>query len=166
MPDLVAAAITTNTTIGFARRLEEDVQSTFEKHSGASHMLQVYCIGQCEAYSEDPEHREQPGDDMNFRMYDVADTVMWPTHQFLHDFSDLVDRNHISSDNPAFYGTYDPSSNRATKSPREKFLEDRIVLLETLPQFALLCMGTGTVPAEEELTRGLRVLFKTHNLSL
>ncbi|KAL1963061.1 hypothetical protein VTN77DRAFT_8707 [Rasamsonia byssochlamydoides] len=164
--DLVSASLMTNTAIDIARRMEEDLQPTLEKHGGAERMLQVFFLALCMEHGEDQGYREQPGDDMNFRMYNAAEAIFCNTYQLLSAFSRLVDDWHIPEYKPGFYGKYDPFSDRSKKTAREKYQEDKIVLLEILPEFSVLCKGTDRVPAEDELTRGLRMMFKTHKIPL
>ncbi|KAF2125277.1 hypothetical protein P153DRAFT_434374 [Dothidotthia symphoricarpi CBS 119687] len=53
-------------------------------------------------------------------------------------------------------------TDRLRKSPRDKYGEDEILILEMLPEFLVLTLGTERSPAEDELTRSLRITFKTH----
>ena len=69
---------------------------------------------------------------------------------------------------PGFYTTYNPSSNRDRKSDREKFMEDKILLLEMLPEFYFHCRITkpNPSPVEDEFTRLLRAMFETKEVTL
>ncbi|KAF2146868.1 uncharacterized protein K452DRAFT_242024, partial [Aplosporella prunicola CBS 121167] len=163
--DLVAASITTNTALDFAQRLEAEVKDQFEKHGGIDRMLQVFYLVQCEQHGQDSQFRERRKDDMNFKMYDAADTILFSTYLFLNAFLDVIGSGYIPVYKPGHYGIYHPSSDRNEKSSRQKFQEDKIILMELLPEFALVCMNTNTIPAQDELTRGLRVLFKTRKMS-
>lgn len=162
--DLVAASITTNTAIDLARRLEDELQPLFAKQDGAAKMLERYYAVQCISRGGHPDHTERPGDDMNYQMYDIADHIFIPSYMFLKAFGALVGPRNIPQYKPGFYGTYDPSSDRSKMSAREKYLEDKIVLMEILPDFCVIGQVMKTVPAEDELTRGLREMFKTHNI--
>jgi hypothetical protein len=64
---------------------------------------------------------------------------------------------------PGQSGTYDASSKRSLKSSREKSREDKIIIMEILPEFVVMCNHFGSSPAEDELpvTRVLRTMFKT-----
>lgn len=166
MCDIVAASITTNTALEFARRLEEDVESLFEKHGGVERMLTSWYMATCWTQGQDPNHRSQPDDALNFQVYDAVTPFMWPTYQLLRAFVKLVGPTNIPIYREGFYGTYDPSSDRRKKNARQKHQEDTVVLMEILPEFALLCRMRGYVPVEDELVRGLRTAFDTHKISL
>lgn len=99
-------------------------------------------------------------------MYDVAESVFYPTYMLLSAFNDLVDEDHIPQSKPGLFGTYDPSSDRSVKTPRERYQEDKIILLETLPDFCLICKGTDQALAEDELIRGLRAMFEKREIWL
>lgn len=121
--DLVAASIITNTAIDIAHRMEEDLQPIMERFGGAERMLQTFFLGLCAAHGEDQAYHEQPGDEMNFRMYDAAEAVFWPTYLPLDAFCPLVDPKHIPEYKPGYYGKYDPASDRSKKTARAKFRE-------------------------------------------
>ncbi|KAB2569592.1 hypothetical protein DBV05_g11727 [Lasiodiplodia theobromae] len=166
MCDIVAASITTNTALEFARRLEEDVAGLFERHGGVERMLMCWYMATCQTQGQDPDYRSQPDDALNFEVYDSVAPFMWPTYRLLGAFVKLVGPTNIPIYKEGFYGTYDPSSDRRQKSAREKHQEDTVVLMEILPEFALLCRMRGNVPVEDELVRGLRTAFDTKTISL
>jgi hypothetical protein len=68
------------------------------------------------------------------------------------------------------YGTYEPQTNRNSMSNREKFGEDKILLLEELEEIYFYCRTTDPrrsgPPIEDEFTRGLRSMFKTKEVTL
>jgi hypothetical protein len=76
--DLFAAAIATNTAVDLARSMTDDLKSTFAKHGGEYRMLQVYFAAQCIAAGTSVAHKAQPGDDMNFSQYILADVMFVP----------------------------------------------------------------------------------------
>lgn len=105
---------------------------------------------------------------MNFAMFDVADALFWPAFVLLDAFSHMHKINPHPEMKPGFYGTYDPLSDRNTKKNREKFLEDKILLLEALSEFYFYCHTTkvGPLPVEDDLTRLLRSMFESKVVSL
>lgn len=166
MCDIGAASITTNTALEFARLLEEDVEGLFEKHGGVERILMSWYMATCRTQGQDPDHRSQPDDTLNFQVYDAVTPFMWPTYQLLQDFVKLVGPTNIPIYKEGLYGTYNPSSDRRKKSARQKHQEDTVLLMEILPEFALLCRMRGNVPVEDELVRGLRTAFDTKRISL
>jgi hypothetical protein len=84
----------------------------------------------------------------------------------LDSFKNVLKPGRIPEYKLGVFGNYDPSSDRSVKTAREKFQEDKIVLLEILPEFVVLSKLTEKAPAEDELTRGLRLMFNSHQIPL
>ncbi|KAI9927114.1 hypothetical protein AWENTII_010965 [Aspergillus wentii] len=165
--DVVTASVTSNTAIDIARRLEEDIQGLFQKHGGCARMIQMLYVAQCIVHGENANHKEKAGDDMNFRMYDVAEAIFWPTYELLNAFTPLIFGNNMPIYKTGHYGIYDPSQDRSKLSAREKFQEDKIIMMESLPEFYLLCKGCDfDVPAQDEFISGLQVMFKTKKIPM
>ena len=108
---------------------------------------------------------ERPDDEINFTIYDDAEPLLFPTYMLLWSFNTiqgepgpgmvpLFDTGHI--------GVYDASSDRASKSLREKFKEDQVILLKVLTDFCILSIGRISNPAEDEMIRGMREMVR-HN---
>lgn len=166
MCDIVAASVTTNTALEFARHLEEDATSLLERHRGVERMLMYHYIASCWSQGQDPDYRAQPDDTLNFHVYDMVKITMWPTYQLLQAYVKLVSPTNVPLYQPGFYGTYDPLSDRRQKDARGQHQEDKIILMEILPEFALLCRMRGTSLVEDELVRGLRTAFNTKKITL
>ncbi|KAF2993588.1 hypothetical protein E8E13_000745 [Curvularia kusanoi] len=166
--DLIAASITTNTAVDLARSMIEDSKSAFAKHGGAIRMLQVYYAAQCLEQGSSEAQKQRPTDDMNFAMFSLADAVFWPAFLLLDGFASMHKINPHPEMKPGFYGTYNPSSDRARKSSREKFLEDKILLLEVLTEFYFYCHMTkaSPPPVEDEFICLLRNMFETKEVTL
>lgn len=99
--------------------------------------------------------------------YDVAEWIMAPVFTPLISFAAIVMPGSLLVYKPCYYGTYDPRSNRELKSYREKFLEDQKILLERLPEFCTIAQYRNSkVPAEDELTRGLRATMHMKEIPL
>lgn len=98
-------------------------------------MLQVYFAAQCIGADSSESYKERPGDDMNFTQSKLAEALFWPASLLLDAFCDLIKVNPTPEMKRGHYGVYNPSSDRNGKSSRAKFLEDKILLLEMLPEF-------------------------------
>ncbi|KAL5334117.1 hypothetical protein BJX70DRAFT_402899 [Aspergillus crustosus] len=138
MFDIVATSLMTNSAIDIARHMLEDIEPL----------------------------RERPGDDINFRTYDLALTVHFPTFQLLNAFRPLVGPKNFLPYKRGYYGTYDPASDRSKKSHREKFLEDKIIMMEMLSELLTLYRITGAPKFQDEFTGGLRIMFSTKEIPL
>jgi hypothetical protein len=164
--DLIAASISTNTAIDLARRMEDELQTLCARHGGTEKMLHMLYSMHCIHKGTLPTIKERPTDDLNFNMYNVADSLFLPPLMVIRSFTDMVSSRNIPHYKPGYYGTYDPSSDRSKMSAREKFLEDKVVLSAVLSDFCYMCMGTESVPAEDELIRGLRETFKSKKIPI
>ena len=162
--DLVAASITTNTAIEVSRQLQEDFTENFPKHSDFEQLLNVLFIQICLANNEDPRGKEYPDDEMNFAVYEEAESILFPAYMLISSFSDIVQPNILPSYKPGYFGSYDASSDRASKSARDKFREDKVLIMETLPDFCALSQRPGGNPAEDELIRGMRDITKDNRV--
>ncbi|TLD38177.1 hypothetical protein E2P81_ATG03852 [Venturia nashicola] len=155
---LEAAAITTNTTLDFARGLDEEYQKYCP--TTAFELIKQFFVSQCILHGEDPNFRERPKDPVNFRMYDVADAGFLSVYILLDAYTAVMLPGTLPTYKPGFYGTYNPSSDRTKKSGREKWEEDRIILLEILSDFFVI-NRMPPLPAEDEITRSLRPFMST-----
>ncbi|KAF1951625.1 hypothetical protein CC80DRAFT_528333 [Byssothecium circinans] len=150
--DLVPASLATNTAVDLARSLEDDSPEQFEKHGGTHKMLPIIYHSQYLDPSMTEPFKERPGDDFNF--------------QLLNAFCDVIKPKHIPDMKPGYYGHYNPSSDRSKKSNRDKHQEDKILLLGILPDFFAFNLTSQSMPAKDELTRGLNIVFQTENVPL
>ena len=164
--DLVAASITTNTAIDFARRLQEDFVETFPKHTDFEKHIKVLYVQLCLASGQDPEFKEYPDDEMNFAVYEDAEKMLFPAYLLVSSFNNILEPGILPVYKPGHYGVYDPSSDRSSKSSREKFREDKIILLEVLPDLCVFAQGPGSIPAEDEVTRGLSEMIKLNKVPI
>ncbi|EGE05425.1 hypothetical protein TEQG_04301 [Trichophyton equinum CBS 127.97] len=164
--DLVSASIMTNTALEFARQLEKDAAPLFDKFGGSTMVMERVFMAQCRNMGEDKDFRELPGDDLNFRVWEAATEIFLPTCMFLRGFVPMVSKDNMPVIKPGYYGVYDPTSDRANKTPREKFQEDKVIFTEHATEFALLCICAPDLLAEDELTRSLAEAFQTHTVTL
>ncbi|KAL2816714.1 hypothetical protein BJX63DRAFT_430095 [Aspergillus granulosus] len=168
--DLVSTSLTTNCAIDFARHMEEEIQQLLDKHGGVMDILGKAYGTMCIHEGENAEARQQPGDPVNFRTYNIAESMFVPTYTLLSSFCDILDirdKRQLLPYKAGFFGTYDRASSRSKKSARDRFQEDKLVLLEILSEFLFLHRLVPVPdPDEDEVTRGLRMMFDTHNIPL
>jgi hypothetical protein len=164
--DLAVASLTTNTAVDLARSLEEEYKELFARRGGADRMLAMLYHAQCAAANTTEAFKQRPGDELNFKMYDVADAIFWIPFVLVSSFLDVVEPGYLPEIKKGHFGFRDAASDRSKKTAREKVLEDKILLMEMLPEFLVLTMGTKRSPAEDEMMRGLRTTFKTRKVSL
>lgn len=150
--DLVAASITTNTAIDFAKRLEEDFLETFPKHADFEQHINVLYMILCSAIDQTPGSKERPDDEMNFAVYKDAEPMLFPAYMLMSSFNSIIEPGILPVYKAGHYGVYDASSDRASKSSREQFREDKIILLELLPDLYIFSLRSSGIPAEDGMT--------------
>ncbi|KAL4866934.1 hypothetical protein BDV12DRAFT_172098 [Aspergillus spectabilis] len=170
MFDLVSASLMTNCAIDFARHMEEEIQQLLNEHGGVMTILGQAYTAMCAIEGEDSEARQQPGDPVNFRTYNIAESMFLPTFTLIYSFCDIVDKRDKRQVLPykaGYFGTFDRASDRSKKSARGRFQEDKLVMLEILSEFLFLHrLVPSPKPHEDEITRGLRQMFDTHKVPL
>ncbi|MCJ1470221.1 hypothetical protein MMC07_008866 [Pseudocyphellaria aurata] len=155
--ELTAASITTNTAIGFIRELEQDYLQQFPEQSDYESIVNMFFGVQCLAQGEDPAYKQRPDDSFNFKVYGLAEECLLSTYVLLSSVQDVISPGHLPIYKPGHFGHRDLRSNWSQKSPREKFQDDKLVLLEAFPDLMLMTMITSRSPlAEDELIRGFR----------
>ena len=169
--ELVAASVTANTAIDMIRKLEEDFMKEFPKTKDAEEVIQWSYVARCLRNKKNPEMTTGPnvsGQSFNFNLdcYEEAEYHLLPTYLLLEGFSRVAEPGSTPISKPGHWGRYDASSNRESKTSLERFEEDRIVLLEALPDFCFLARIKQNVPAEDELTRGLRSMVDNKRIPL
>lgn len=164
--DIVSASIMTNSAFDLARRAEEDVQHLFDKFGGTELLINRFYMAYCKRRGQDPESKERPGNELNFRVYDIAESVYLPTFTLLNSFSNMVQPDMLLPYKAGHFGTYDKTKHRSEKTAREKFTDDKVILCEVLSDFLTMHRSTAQRPFEDEFTRGLRKMFDTHELPL
>ena len=164
--DLVAASITTNTAIDFARHLQEDFDETFPKDSDfEKHINDIYYLS-CVNANQDPRFKNQPDDEMNFEAYEDVESTFFPAYMILSSFHEIIEPGQLPVYKPGYFGSYDPRSERADKVSKHKFREDKVVLLENLPDFCVVAQAPESIPAEDEMSRGMREMVKDGQLPI
>lgn len=154
--DIVAISVTTNTAIDFVRSLEQDYLRQFPEQSDFEGIVQLFYRAQCLNRGQDPSSK-RPGEPFNFAVYDLAEECLLSTYVILSSVQDVISPGSLPVYKPGHFGTRDTNSDWFDKSPREKFQDDKLVLLEAFPDLMLMTMITEKSPlAEDELIRGFR----------
>ena len=154
---LVAASITTNTAIDFVRSMEQDLLQRFPDKSDYESIMLIFYGAQCIHRGLNPSSKQRPQDPFNFEVYDLAEEVMVPTYIVLESLQRVVSPNELPLYKPGHLGIRDTTTAWTEKSDREKFRDDRLVLMEAFPDLMLTAIMTSRFAlAEDELIRGIR----------
>ncbi|EOD48856.1 hypothetical protein UCRNP2_4385 [Neofusicoccum parvum UCRNP2] len=156
--DLVSLAITINTAIETARRMEERAELGLQNGGDVITWLEALYLTTCSHMSEDPEYREQPDDAMNFATYDNSDEFFWPAYRLLHSIVENGDHQALLS-YPAGTNAYTTPRHWERLSPREKYQHDQRLLSSITPDLITLAsiehLQAASLPTRDELTRAL-----------
>ena len=145
---LLSVSITTNTTIEIARDLEDDFVEAFGEPNALEVRIFSFYV-ELFAAEADPFFMERPDEFMNFALYENAKLMSFPAWVSLTYFSATFNNNQYPD------GLYN--------ALRDKFYEDHVLLMESLPEFEIIVElfdRYGPLGTEDEMTRGMRDLFK------
>ena len=108
--------------------------------------------------------KPDPAIPYNIEMEDVANWCYLPTSILLMSFKAILQPKQLPVFKKGYFGVYDASTHRDRMSPSQRFNEDKILLLELLPEFALLQQFKIDPPVKDEITLGLIDFVKTKKI--
>lgn len=163
--DLMNAAVVTDGALQLARDLVQEVMDDYDSYGTPSDSLQrVVFNASCMSRGIMPTPSVELGLPYNKDMADVAEWCYFPTLVLLNSFADVLHQNDLPVFKKGYFGTYDPKANREKMSMGQKFNEDKIILLQLLPEFCILGYNIQ-LPASDVLTRGLVEFCKTKKVT-
>ena len=165
--DLATASVMTNTTFEMAIRAQEDFMADFPDIKTHGDMVTqilniVMLFRGAEFYMlDDAELFEH-----NFNEW----MFLWPAallEKFCkeHEGPEVL----VPFDNPNLYRRYRPEASRRDMNDTTKLMEDEEILYEILPEYQFLEKVTpkyAAFPIVDELSRGLRAMFKSNKVPL
>jgi hypothetical protein len=164
--DLMTCAVATNTAIDLVRQAQHDFEEDFGTAFNYEDIAGYFYAVQCRVHGFDPLKRVSAEDPINFEAASIANFVMLPIYVLLSSFRDVLADDEIPVSKPGCFGSYDPSSDRQKKSPRQQFEEDKIILVEIMSDVCWLTVITPGIPAEDNFTRMARVMRKDGIIAL
>ncbi|KAG5928510.1 hypothetical protein E4U42_000493 [Claviceps africana] len=164
--DLTAAAIATNTAIDLVRNMMEDVIPLLETHGGVGMMLQKFHTMQCyiKGWNIDDvvlSKCDSFNDNFNYKMYDVAEGTYLAAYRMLESFSAILQPTHLPLYKEGVFGNFDPRSDRNRKTGRQKFEDDRALLMPFFTELITVVIGFDAWLAKDEFLRGMEELSRT-----
>lgn len=167
--DIAIAAVSTNTAITLARGLIEELAPLLEaQDNGVWGVLNKFYLMVCiqRGLTLDQLFTSNAKDNFNYDTYDVADECYFVAVRLLTSFVDVLEPNELPLYKEGMFGRYRPESDRASKTGKEKFLEDQILLMEFFTELITVIRVVPDYPVEDEFLREMRVLEKTSSVSL
>ncbi|KAG5973861.1 hypothetical protein E4U55_000232 [Claviceps digitariae] len=164
--DLAAAAIATNTAIELVRNMMDDVIPLLEIHGGLGNMLQKFYAIHClmKGWSLDDlqtSRRDCWNDDFNYKTYDVAEGTYFAAYRTLKSFVDVLQPNQLPLYKEGMFGYFDPRSDRSRKTGRQKFEDDRALLMPFFTELVTVLFGFDDWLAKDEFICGMEEMRKT-----
>ncbi|KAK9350684.1 hypothetical protein V1523DRAFT_399017 [Lipomyces doorenjongii] len=104
-------------------------------------------------------------DNFNYDLYNIADDVYLVPYRMLLSFLDVLDPRELPLIKEGMFGRYDPDSDLATKTGRQKFQEDQILLMEFFSELMTVIRCVPGYPVKDEFLRGMKELDKTRTVS-
>jgi hypothetical protein len=99
-------------------------------------------------------------------MLDVVDWLYLPVCSLLLSFCDVIQANYAPVAEPGHFGIYNPRVDRSKLTVSQKMQEDKIILLEALPEFFVMTKIVGNAPVVDEFANGLRSAFVQKKIPL
>lgn len=164
---LAPVAVATDTSIALVRQMEADLAPMLQKHNrNVGQLISAYYIGICQSSGYDPVKKEDSNDDMNFDCYDIGDSTMHNVYTLLRAFRDVLSPKGYPAYHPGYCGIYDPSTKLKEKTNRQKWVEDKVLLMESLPDLLLLGREiVGPHKEKDEFTRLVSHMYSTREIS-
>ncbi|EME82467.1 uncharacterized protein MYCFIDRAFT_88405 [Pseudocercospora fijiensis CIRAD86] len=158
--DIMSAAVTTDTAFNMVKRSCNELISSPEFHA----MRQTLPTDMLEAFGlkGSPDYLlllaflvDAIGGDPR----KVPEWACMSTSSWLANFADVLHPHRVPVLRPGHYGVYEPRRDRTKLSDKEQEREDLIVTMELLPEFVRISRTSAYVPAQDELTAGLRKMM-------
>lgn len=165
--DLAAAAITTNVYLEMLQRAETKLLASLPKKFNLLNYEKIALLLQmvvAVTRGVDPSFRHQKGDIINMDLQDIADFTCLPVYIILSSFLPVLEGSSVPVMKPGFFGEVDLSGQPL--SWRAMFNQDKIVLLELLPEYCILNKIRNELPIQDELSRGLREMTHTKKIPI
>jgi hypothetical protein len=165
--DLVNLAVVADTAVHLSKQLMEEAMAACPELTQQQRQLQEFMyVFACLHRGEDPGHRPNPDIPYNTNMADVADWCYLPTSILLLSFRDVLQPRGLPVFKKGHFGFYDPTANRERMSAAQRFNEDKIILLELLPEFAQIQRLKIQLPVQDEITREMVRFVETKEVPL
>lgn len=172
MISLEDVSVITNTTFDLARRADEEICLSLCHIPEAAYLLSdpgrlgyILYIYSCMINGVNPSKQQEPDDLFNYEMADLGQWLYLPMKAMLTAFCKVINPGRLPLFRKGFYGTYRPEANRSSMSLREKFAENKIVIMEALPDFCMMAIGNVDPVGQDELTKGMKEMCRTKKAS-
>ncbi|KAE8150660.1 hypothetical protein BDV25DRAFT_154053 [Aspergillus avenaceus] len=161
--DLMNAALVTDCALQLARDMAQEVEGGWETSILPQDLdfQELIFNAACITRGSDLTPSAEIGLPYNKQVADVADLCYVPTRVLLESFANVLLDNHLPIFKKGHFGTYNPKAKREAMSLSQKFNEDKILLLQILPEFCMIDAFQIVMLSSDQITRGLVEFCKT-----
>ncbi|KAL2069448.1 hypothetical protein VTL71DRAFT_14127 [Oculimacula yallundae] len=151
---LITASILTNAAFQLAMRTQEETLAAFPGFGDYQDVLSTLnAVYHTEGYDAQIE-------------YGMLEFMFGQTHIMLDKFCGVLVPGEIPLMRRGHFGIYRPTAERSKMTSTEQQVEDYIVLIELLPEFAFIERGSIPMIAMDELTIGLVRMVNTKKIPI
>lgn len=165
----MAASVTTNTAIDLVRQSTNDFVEKYPRFKENQALQQLTCQTVGLLRGQPMAEKSQPDDPYNMNLAEVAEWSYVGMSMMLAAFCQILEpREAPPAYNPRRFGQADPKADHTTMNARERFNEDRRIVLEELTNFAYLAKGGlyTSLPVIDEVTSGLVEMMSSKEIPI
>ncbi|RMZ78855.1 hypothetical protein DV738_g3704, partial [Chaetothyriales sp. CBS 135597] len=166
--DLMTASIITDSALQLAEELIQetvaDMPSQFPQDSIGLQQLVYASLSMRRGKRMTPD--THLGLTFSLNMADIAEWTYLGVASLLESMTDVIEDDSIPLYKPDYFGLYDSKADRKKMSVPEKFNEDKLILLELLPEFCIIERFKLKLPVQDGITRGFVKFTKNKETTL
>lgn len=165
--DLMNASVVTDTALQFARELIQELVDSWPDLQSEDQLLQRLLYNTAVVLrGQDATPSTEVGLPYNKNMSEIANWCYLPTNILMESFAAVIEPHQIPVYKKGHFGLYDPKADRQLMSIAQRFNEDKLILLELLPEFCIIGMFAVELPTRDEVTRGIVEFTKTKKVTV
>ncbi|ORZ34818.1 hypothetical protein BCR44DRAFT_1461660 [Catenaria anguillulae PL171] len=158
--DLVTASLVTSTAMDLVRQAQADLLAFHPRLDDYLKVTNVLYLHACLMRGLPPSPLD-PADIVNPGMWDVAEFLMLPVHSLLDSLGKVLQPGQLPAYRKGHLGTYDPLVDRSSLSMRDRMQEDRLILMELMPEFVLFERIDNAPPVCDTLSEEFNKFART-----
>ncbi|KAI1331719.1 hypothetical protein F5Y16DRAFT_422173 [Xylariaceae sp. FL0255] len=161
--DPVGAAMATNTATDLIRNSVQGIIPFLDRNGGLPSIIRKLYQVRCEAEGHALNHiiaKSKEGQ-LTYETYNVAVNTYFNAFQLVENFLDIMKSNRPPIDQDGKYKRQNVSSDRSSKSEREKLADDRALLMPFSAEVLIVNRVIGNWPLKDEFMRGMEEMDRT-----
>lgn len=167
--DLMAASVATSTAIDLVRQSTNDFVEKYPQFKENQRLQQSICQTAGILIRQPMEQKLHPDDPYNLNPAEVGEWSYVSISLLLAAFCGLLESGEVPpAYNPARFGQADPKADHTKITARERWCDDRRIILEELGNFAYLAQGGlyTHLPVIDEVTSGLVEMMSSKEIAI